>query len=1471
MDEQQICSITSIIVIQPIITTKSLSHILPISNTGNYLLKVDASHANTILIQSQSTKASINSYDVSKIVYDPETQPFYWHNVRSFIEATLIGYHGMIIFLQSSHIQLKNTQITPLELLYESIDQIFYCINNSKCKHTQLFQVLFSHYALSIEDCHVFDLCRGLETAAYLFRDVQGRQQKLIKTTITSIDSLKQLINRNYSQFLSEISQDGSSNLAKLGYHEFMCVNVGFTGFSASFAPIGGELTFVTLSTDYFSTNTNSQTKTGTTTLDIRNQSLLTANTIDPLKSLLDHMKSKNISDSTFPIQNPLCTLLRDGVGGPCKTCVITVVPDKFVLNENEEESSNELCQILSIAHQFALVRNYPNRRIFAEKALMNIYMQELSTQTQNDVNGSELPNQNEDEQGEDYITQAAIALEKAVLEYTFRLKITKGESDESESVDNIKFIKNPTIDSQEISESTTPNNISSEEKLVGDLVPHLPTKLPQQQKMYNETVITYNPAELQKTASTIPDLEHTNPPLVNVTRITVKNSENTESNGENTQNTIKPTQIETHNDAITLSPNQDSNRDNDADMEAGYSGKILPFPARNHSDSDLLEELIYEEIINLERSKNTTISDTENTSEIQNEKTKDNIIDSNLPLQPKGVITMSQAETNENVPAIKSQPLNSATTKSEPEKIESSISNHKITLVTENSLQNKLESSIPDDNIASRSDYQARTRTDVVRFSNDTVQEEIIINTSPLPNRPQGLDNKVLENSSENIPKSLDLVPSKSTNSNSLSRNEEMPSPEQNMVIVTEQNTKKENVQFNINVTVVQVDKRYSENVGPNKQIQMDYETPNADKTDTNKNTANLPSLAVNIEGLPRSLHVHTPLFEQTVETEGDAQIAEVVTFMLQDPLRGAARCYQARGSNEVLQRRDLGSVFTGHVITTWIMENVTGIQEWHAAEEFGQWLLDQGALIHSEGSYVFAGAESLFYYARRSQPGTGNLSFDEIKRLMSEATKVLQPANTEFYEPNNSKNPNENDKDIANDDMIYHQLIAEQNIVIQNVNRNAGKNILNKSQTNGINRNQLNESLNSSFTVIDNSSSIGSGKRFLWDKSLNEGGGAVNQISEMFQTHDVTVKNLPIHPQLSESNQTEEIVKIVERKEKVLIGNLTEKYVENIIQVYELHPLFENCRSGCRMGVLKNLVLTFGVNFEDEQKRTAIFYAAASDQGRIGIELIRSHANVNHIDKSGLTPLLVAAQLGHVSFMSMLLNHGADVTLFDNAGSNAYHLACKLEATGCLMKLMKKANQQVLNKLDKCGFSPIHYAIQNGFAVHIEMLLKYEIDITILDSKGLSYISFAIFNQSMNCITPMLKRYPVLLGQPNIDLSTPLHVAAIQTTSEYLQLLLNSKAYKKHFDVHQCDSKGRTVLHAACKRGVEDSIRLLLRGDSSVFAVDDSGNSSLKYAQANERLSQDLIDLMEATEVNQMKGVIKLQEAGSKTCQIQ
>lgn len=47
-----------------------------------------------------------------------------------------------------------------------------------------------------------------------------------------------------------------------------------------------------------------------------------------------------------------------------------------------------------------------------------------------------------------------------------------------------------------------------------------------------------------------------------------------------------------------------------------------------------------------------------------------------------------------------------------------------------------------------------------------------------------------------------------------------------------------------------------------------------------------------------------------------------------------------------------DVGALFSGADIVQWMLESLAGLETSEEAEKLGQLLLDQGAILHSEGS---------------------------------------------------------------------------------------------------------------------------------------------------------------------------------------------------------------------------------------------------------------------------------------------------------------------------------------------------------------------------------------------------------------------------------------------------------------------------------------------------------------------------------------
>ena len=85
---------------------------------------------------------------------------------------------------------------------------------------------------------------------------------------------------------------------------------------------------------------------------------------------------------------------------------------------------------------------------------------------------------------------------------------------------------------------------------------------------------------------------------------------------------------------------------------------------------------------------------------------------------------------------------------------------------------------------------------------------------------------------------------------------------------------------------------------------------------------------------------------------------------------------------------------------------------------------------------------------------------------------------------------------------------------------------------------------------------------------------------------------------------------------------------------------------------------------------------------------------------------------------------------------------------------------------------------------------------------------------------------------GHRNTGL-TPLHVAALKSGPETIQILLNAGA-----DTMAQDEDGNTPLHYAANFGKDENIQVLLAAGADAKAKDNNGKSPWDYAQDNEEL---------------------------------
>ena len=95
------------------------------------------------------------------------------------------------------------------------------------------------------------------------------------------------------------------------------------------------------------------------------------------------------------------------------------------------------------------------------------------------------------------------------------------------------------------------------------------------------------------------------------------------------------------------------------------------------------------------------------------------------------------------------------------------------------------------------------------------------------------------------------------------------------------------------------------------------------------------------------------------------------------------------------------------------------------------------------------------------------------------------------------------------------------------------------------------------------------------------------------------------------------------------------------------------------------------------------ALMVSTADGDVRAVRLLLNNHADPNHTDASGWTPLMMACMRAHVACARLLLDHGAEVDRCNHDGVTALMLACIADSKACAMLLcFHGASRDLTNK---------------------------------------------------------------------------------------------------------------------------------------------------------------------------------------------
>lgn len=308
----------------------------------------------------------------------------YKEAAREVVENTLLGYHGSIVSLSTSSARPEKS--AALEgLIQKAASQIFRCLKKSrksKSNSSASNLIVKCSYVIITKE-EVRDLFHGYRSSAKvevippkLGGIMNGKPVGASEQVITAGSKVEALLQHGKGLEQMIIRERGNHSHQQL-HHKIFTLAVEFNQFGSMNSPVSGNLSFIDISaTDPLGSKHSfmkgSEIDTSVLSLfafaDL--VELLAPSTGDSsaLPCVVPAMNTDNAYNSST-----LTRLIRDSLGGNCKTIMITFLPVS-----NASSSSAEVQETLKLASRARTIQNSPNKRDLAEKALMSAYMRGL-------------------------------------------------------------------------------------------------------------------------------------------------------------------------------------------------------------------------------------------------------------------------------------------------------------------------------------------------------------------------------------------------------------------------------------------------------------------------------------------------------------------------------------------------------------------------------------------------------------------------------------------------------------------------------------------------------------------------------------------------------------------------------------------------------------------------------------------------------------------------------------------------------------------------------------------------------------------------------------------------------------------------------------------------------------------------------------------------------------------------------------
>lgn len=186
----------------------------------------------------------------------------------------------------------------------------------------------------------------------------------------------------------------------------------------------------------------------------------------------------------------------------------------------------------------------------------------------------------------------------------------------------------------------------------------------------------------------------------------------------------------------------------------------------------------------------------------------------------------------------------------------------------------------------------------------------------------------------------------------------------------------------------------------------------------------------------------------------------------------------------------------------------------------------------------------------------------------------------------------------------------------------------------------------------------------------------------------------------------------------------------------VYGRIPLHYAAMHG-RVDLLQELISVAPdtVNFRDQDSFTPLIHAIVHSQLSCVQMLLTSGAHLTRLGPAEHIPLNLACQWGSIEIVELLLQRDAEM-LPDAEGLYPAHLVARSGKTPQMLLLLKKYGAD-LDQPDKLyQWTPLFHAASDGHVECLKTLLQCQVDVDVVDEKGLSAMYYATWEGHLECM---------------------------------------------------------------------------------------------------------------------------------------